>query len=184
MLIERKWAMPNKNTFTIKPIYELLQEEIISGNWIDPFANNFDFYVFGNDPFLNPQFHVKFITNDLNPDFETDYHLDALDFLKQFDDSSLDGVLYDPPYSPRQVSECYKQFGRDVTMETTQASFWSRHKDEMARIVKVGGKALCFGWNSMGCGLNRGFTMERVLLVPHGGTHNDTIITVEVKNGY
>ena len=27
-----------------------------------------------------------------------------------------------------------------------------------------------------------GFELTRVLLVPHGGLHNDTIVTVEVKN--
>ena len=39
MIIERKWAMPNKNTFDIKPIYDLIKEEIDDGMWIDPFAN-------------------------------------------------------------------------------------------------------------------------------------------------
>ena len=41
MLIERKWAMPNKNTFDIRPIRELIEEEMKkkSGTWIDPFAN-------------------------------------------------------------------------------------------------------------------------------------------------
>ena len=171
MLLERKWAMPNKNTFTIKPINELLKEEINHGEWLDPFANDFDFSIFRG----------CFTTNDINPEFNTDYNLDALDFLKEFDNDSIDGVLYDPPYSPRQVSECYKQFGKDITMETTQSSFWSHHKNEIARITKPGGKVICFGWNSMGCGINRGFDMKRVLLVPHGGHHNDTIITVEIK---
>ena len=27
-LIERKWAMPNKNTFYIRPIRELIEEEM------------------------------------------------------------------------------------------------------------------------------------------------------------
>lgn len=166
MLIERKWSMPNKNTFSIKPIQDLLKEEMTGGIWIDPFANTSK---------------LATITNDLNPEYDTDYHLDALDFLKMFDDQSVDGVLYDPPYSPRQVSECYKNVGKEVTMETTQASFWSRHKDEIARIVKPNGKVICFGWNSMGCGKKRGFEMTRVLLVPHGGHHNDTIVTVEIK---
>jgi len=37
------------------------------------------------------------------------------------------------------------------------------------------------GWNSMGLGINRGFRMDRILLVPHGGSKNDTIVTVETK---
>jgi len=104
-----------------------------------------------------------------------------LDFLKMFDDCSVDGVLYDPPYSPRQVSECYKNFGYLVTRDTTKASFWGSHKREISRIVKIGGKVITFGWNSGGIGYKYGFEIKRILLVPHGGWHNDTICTVEIK---
>ena len=81
----------------------------------------------------------------------------------------------------RQVSECYKGVGRDVTMETTQASWRARHLDEIARILKPNGIALCFGWNSNGVGKTRGFEMKEVLIVPHGGSRNDTICTLERK---
>ena len=54
-------------------------------------------------------------------------------------------------------------------------------KDILSRKVRLDGKAICFGWNSMGFGIQRGFKMERILLVPHGGPHNDTIVTVERK---
>ena len=33
MKIDRIWAMPNKWTFTIKPIRELLEDEIDDGTW-------------------------------------------------------------------------------------------------------------------------------------------------------
>jgi hypothetical protein len=36
--IERVWAMPNKWTFTIKPIKEMLSEELTDGLWVDPFV--------------------------------------------------------------------------------------------------------------------------------------------------
>ncbi len=164
--IERVWAMPNKNTFDIKPIYDLITEELTDGIWIDPFAN---------------QNKLASITNDLSVEFDTDYHLDALDFMKMFDSDSVDGVLYDPPYSPRQVSECYNNVGYNVTWDTTKASFWGNHKREISRIVKIGGKVITFGWNSGGIGYKYGFEIERILLVPHGGWHNDTICTVEIK---
>lgn len=164
--IQRRWAMPNKNTFDIKPIKELIQSELTNGTWIDPFAN---------------QNKLATVTNDLNPDFDTDYHMDALDFLKTFQNESVDGVLYDPPYSPRQVTECYQGVGMNVTSETTRASFWGNQKKEISRIVKPGGKVITFGWNSGGIGRKYGFEITRILLVPHGGWHNDTICTVEVK---
>ena len=60
--------------------------------------------------------------------------------------------------------------------------YWADCKNEIARILKPGGKAICFGWSSMGLGKNRGFEMNRILLVPHGGSKNDTICTVEQKH--
>ena len=165
--LERIWAMPNKNTFEILPIKKLLEEEVDQNLfWIDPFAN---------------KNKIASVTNDLNKEFDTDYHMDALDFLKMFDNLSVDGVLNDPPYSPRQVSECYKKVGYNVTWDTTKASFWGNHKRNISRIVKIGGKVITFGWNSGGIGYKYGFEIKRILLVPHGGWHNDTICTVEIK---
>ena len=114
--------MPNKNTFSIKPIKELILDELTDGVWIDPFANSNK---------------LASITNDLNTEYDTDYHMDALDFLKLFPDNSIDGILYDPPYSPRQVSECYNNVGLSVTWDTTKSSFWSNHKREISRILKL-----------------------------------------------
>lgn len=166
MLIERKWAMPNKNTFKIKPIAKLLKEEIKGFPWIDPFANISK---------------LADVTNDLNPEFDTDYHLEAFDFLQMFDFESIHGVLFDPPYSVRQITECYRSVGKKATQETTRSDWWTRHKKEIARIVEPGGKVISFGWNSGGIGKSNGFTITRILLVPHGGIHNDTIVTVEIK---
>ena len=165
MQIERKWAMPNAWTFSIKPIQELLQQEITDGMWIDPFSGH-------NSP--------ASIRNDLNPAHEADFHMDAATFLAMFPDESVDGILFDPPYSPRQVRECYDGIGGDIKWDG-RVSFWSHAKNECARILRPGGKALCFGWNSMGLGIKRGFEMRRILLVPHGGSRNDTICTVEIK---
>lgn len=168
MTINRIWAMPDSKTFNIKPISKLLGK-YVGGVVVDPFANSSN---------------LGTITNDLNPEFKTDYNLDALVFLKLIDSNSADVVLFDPPYSPRQVSECYKGFGLETTMETTQASFWSNCKNEIKRILKTGGICISFGWNSMGLGKNRHFEIIEILLVPHGGHKNDTICTVEKKFQY
>jgi hypothetical protein len=166
MTIERIWAMPNKWTFTIKPIRELLEREVTEGVWIDPFAGE-------NSPAQ--------ITNDLNPERPTTHHMEALEFLATLPDNSADGALFDPPYSPRQVKECYDGIGMATVADHTRMDFWSKCKDELARIVRPNGKVICFGWNSMGVGINRGFEMTHILLVPHGASKNDTICTVEFK---
>ena len=92
MKIKRVWSMPNKETFKIKPIRELLEKYIDnSKNWVDPFAGN-------NSP-------AEF-TNDLNPNTKAKFHLTAKEFCKQLN-NNYKGVLFDPPYSPRQIKECY-----------------------------------------------------------------------------
>ena len=162
MKIERIWAMPNKWTFKIKPIKQLLLEEMPmkkKRQWVDPFAGY-------NSP--------ADITNDLDKKAPTTWHLEALDFLGRFKNDCIEGVLYDPPYSITQA----RQYGKK---EFASMKYWADCKNEIARIIKPGGKAICFGWNSMGLGKNRGFEMKRILLVAHGGSKNDTICTVEIK---
>ena len=66
-------------------------------------------------------------------------------------------------------------------METTQASFWSKIKTEIGRVVKLNGITMSFGWNSNGIGKNNGFEQFEILLVAHGGNHQDTITTCEKK---
>lgn len=169
MKYDRKWAMPNKNTFSIKPIYELIDRYMTGGRWIDPFARNSPF----NDRCI--------YTNDLNVDAKTTHHLEALDFLNLLNGMLFDGCLFDPPYSPRQISECYQSIGRKVHMKDTQSSFYGDRKKAIAPLIKKGGIVISFGWNSGGIGKTLGFEIEEILLVPHGGAHNDTIVTVERK---
>lgn len=165
MKIQRAWCMPNSRTFKITPIKEIIQK-YSAGVIIDPFANDS---------------RLATITNDLDTAYETDYHLDAMDFLKMFENESVDTVLYDPPYSPRQVAECYKSMGKTVNMETTQASYWSKQKEQIGRIVKPGGIVITCSWNSGGIGKKYGFEIVEILMVAHGGWHNDTIVVVERK---
>ena len=169
MIINRIWAMPNSRTFTIKPIKELLNRYITDDMVVvDPFANESKFGT---------------ITNDLNPKFDTNYHLDALDFLKQINDNCSDIVLYDPPYSPRQIKECYDGIGITVTADDTKASWRAKHLDEIKRVLKPNGICISFGWNTNGVGKKRGFEIIEILIVPHGGSKNDTLCTVERKVG-
>ena len=150
--------MPSRWTFTIKPIKELLKEECPgSGFWVDPFAGE------------NGSLYADY-TNDIEKD-----GIDALQFLKGFADNVADGVLYDPPYSITQA----RMYGKK---EFSSMKYWADCKNEIARILKPGGKVICFGWSSMGIGKNRGFRMDRILLVPHGASRNDTICTVEEKS--
>lgn len=176
VIIHRKWAMPSSKTFTIAPIHSFIVKQLqnVEGLILDPFANNCS--IKESLPSC-----TSFISNDLDESYPTDYHMDATEFLQMFADNSVDAILYDPPYSPRQVSESYKRLDMSVNMSTTQSSYWSKQKKEIARILKTGGKVITFGWNSGGIGKTNGFKIDEILLVAHGGWHNDTICTAETK---
>ena len=167
MRITREWAMPNHKTFEIKPIDNFIRQYLPSKPCIilDPFAHRPSDY--------------GAITNDLNPQSKVQFHLDALDFLRLYEDESVDLVLFDPPYSPRQLKECYDNIGQ--SLHDTKSSVWSNWKKEIMRIVKPGGGVLSFGWNTVGIGKTRGFEIKHILIVSHGGMHNDTLCMFEEK---
>lgn len=165
MKIKRAWAMPNHNTFDIKTIREWIGKVPIVS--VDPFARNSD---------------LAGLTNDINFECTAIYNKDALTFLNGIPSNFAECVLYDPPYSLRQLKECYDGIGKAMTQRESQ-HFFSDVKNEIARITKVGGTVLSFGWNTVGMGKNRGFEIQDILLVCHGGMHNDTICVREIKNG-
>lgn len=166
MIFSRQWAMPNADTFSVKPIGDFVQrylkESVVS---VDPFARNKRWATH---------------TNDLNPATEAEHHLDAEEFLKLLASQAVvvDLVLFDPPYSPRQISECYKQIGREVGMKETQSALlYQRVRDALVPVLSPSAVVLSFGWNSVGMGKRHGF--EQLMLCCHGGAHNDTICIAE-----
>ena len=168
--MSRDWSMPSADTFTIPAIAKLLDRWLDGRKVIvDPFARNSRR---GN------------ITNDLNPKTAAQDHLPADLFAENLVARGVhaDAVLLDPPYSPRQIKECYSGIGLNPTQADTQlARLLAAVKDHLAQLMVAGGIAITFGWNSSGFGLARGFELLELLCVCHGGQHNDTIITVERK---
>lgn len=163
--------MPSSDTFSIKPIGEFVKRYVVAskGHSVDPFAR---------DSCLAEY------TNDINPNTIAKYHMDAKDFLDHMKCNGVwaDLVILDPPYSARQVSECYKALGIPVTQQTTQVgTFYKDIRDKADKLVLKGGIVLSFGWNSVGMGIKRGYEIEEIMLVCHGGPHNDTICLAERK---
>ena len=102
MEIKRAWWNANKNTFDIKPIREFILKHIEGEITIDPFAN---------------KNKIAKITNDLDSDYDTNYHMDAIDFIKNFPDESIDFVLFDPPLK-RRWSDDSRSFHGNRCWET------------------------------------------------------------------
>lgn len=151
--------MPNKWTFQIPPIERFLKRWISSGDCVvDPFCGKSKIG----------------IRNDI-----ANGGLDAVDFLKDLETLCViaDVVVLDPPYSPRQMVESYRRTGREATQN-------ARLRREavlgLDKLLRPGGIALSFGWNSTGFG-DGSYTTEEILLVNHGAAHNDTICLAQRK---
>lgn len=168
--MSRTWAMATSDTFDCLPIGEFVRKYLRNSKVsLDPFARNKRWATY---------------TNDLNPATAAEYHMDALDFLCLMESKQIqaDLIIFDPPYSPRQIKECYDSIGKPMTTEDAwKTNGWSQEKDVCRRLLKVGGTFLYFGWNSVGMGEERGCIIEDLLLVCHGPGHNDTICIAERK---
>ena len=173
MAMSRVWAMPNADTFSIEPIHNFVWKYLHQAKVsIDPFARNKRWATY---------------TNDINPATDAEYHLDAEEFLRSLADENVraDLVLFDPPYSPRQISECYQSMGRvGSTAETQNAALYARVRAAIKPVLADDAMVLSFGWNS--CGMGQRFQMEELMLVAHGGAHNDTICIAErrIQSGF
>lgn len=167
--------MPSLETFSIPPISRLLDR------WLDK-------RTIIVDPFARSSKRGT-LTNDLDPAQPTCFNMEAAMFCSYLLGSGLIGptkwahaVLFDPPYSPRQISESYKSIGRTVGVTDTQnARLYKEVRDGLDALMAKGSVAVSCGWNSAGFGKERGYRVEEILLVAHGGAHNDTIVVVESK---
>ncbi len=170
----RVWAMPSKHTFQIKPIRAFIDKHLpMSDNICDPFCGQSTIARYRNDLAYGG--------------------VDGLEYLKSLKAESMDGLLFDGAYSPRQLKECYNNVGNHL--EDTTSGYWAKLRDEIKRVMVPGGVVLSFGWNSVGVGTKRKFKeidgllvcyatdYDEVdgLIVSHGGNHNDTICKAEVK---
>ena len=171
MRFTRVRSLPSADTFDIRPIGEFvkryLRESKIS---IDPFSRNKRWATY---------------TNDLNPETAAEYHMPADKFLQSLKDKgvSADLVIFDPPYSRRQVKEVYDSVGVHFTNDDSQyySTNWKNERTIINEILSVGGHVLSFGWNTSGMGSFGNFEEKEVLIVCHGGSRYDTLCIAEKK---
>lgn len=164
MIINRFFCMPNKWTFLMHPVRYILDKYVKDGKgWIDPFAGMYSPAEF---------------RNDFNKNMNAEYHLLANEFCKKME-GPFKGILFDPPYSYRQIKECYEKEGLKVNNLDTSNNFYNRVMDIIYN--KINEYVISFGWNTNGFGKCRGFKIIEIVIIAHGGGHNDTIITVEKK---
>ena len=125
MNFQRVWAMPDSDTFNIAPIGGLVKRYLSQSKVsIDPFARNKRWATY---------------TNDLNRETDAEYHVDILDFLLMLKakDVIADLVLFDPPYSPRQIKECYDSIGRKMGQLDAMRTNWQPERNLINDILSI-----------------------------------------------
>jgi len=164
--------MPASDTFDCKPIREMVKRYLRKSKVsIDPFARNKRWATY---------------TNDMNPETEAEYHMDACDFLQILLNKGVqaDLIIFDPPYTLRQAQECYQQFGKWTLKESQNAIRWTKEKAMCHELLQSCGHFLHFGHSSNGLGEKYQMKIVELLLVAHGGAHNDTICLAEHKTAH
>lgn len=157
------FAMPNRWTFQMAPVAEFVQRWTRDRACIvDPFCGTSTIAHYRNDLGQGGQDAEAWVRS-----------LIAIGVR-------ADCVIFDPPYSPRQISECYQSIGRVATTEDTQnGGLYRRVRAALADILEPDGLALSFGWQSSGFG--KDWRTLQLLLVQHGGAHNDTICVAQKR---
>jgi hypothetical protein len=163
--------MPSSNTFDIPTIGRFVKKYMEDSRIsVDPFSRNKRWATY---------------TNDLNPETAAEYHMDAREFLDMLIGRGIqaDLVICDPPYSQVQVSRTYQSAGKEYKPfgDDNNAVLYREARDRLDKLLIENGIALSFGWNSVGFGKERGFEILEIILVCHGGAHNDTICMAERK---
>jgi hypothetical protein len=168
MKFSRHWAMPNRDTFSVAPIGDFVRGYLAGSKVsVDPFARDKRWATH---------------TNDLNPATAAEHHMDAEAFCLMLAAKGVkaDLVLFDPPYSPRQISECYKAIGLEVGMKETQSALlYQRVRDAIVPLCTPDAVVLSFGWNCCGMGKRHGFKQIEIMICDHGGAHNATLCLAE-----
>lgn len=172
-IITRVWAMPHKWTFKVKPLLDVITRYMKTNSlWLDPFAGQHSPVPYDG-------------TNDLNPDNPSAFHMEATDFLRYVLDEmgaeSVDGIVFDPPYSLTQVSKSYADIGLKFKGAENPTGGFPKARDTIAELVRDGGHVISYGWNTVGMGKKRGFVPVEYIICSHGGNRNDTLVTVEQR---
>jgi hypothetical protein len=117
------------------------------------------------------------IRNDIRKEMNADYHMDALKFVKWYRNvvrregyTKFNTILLDPPYSYRKGMEMY---------EGKMTSKFNLIKKYIPLILSKNGIVITYGYHSVIMGEKRGFKIEHICLMSHGGAIHDTIATVE-----
>lgn len=111
---------------------------------------------------------------DADPNAKAHAHIDALDFVLNYQGYRFDTVILDPPYSYRKSMEMYNG---------NYTSKFKRLADALPEIVNPHHKIISFGYHSTFMGKVRGYDLKKLCVFAHGGAQHCTIGIIEKPKG-
>ncbi len=132
-------------------------------NWyhdlaIDPFARN--------DTTAYPH------TNDINPNTSAVHHVDALEFLKTYENETFEIGLLDPPFSDRMSKDKYGT----SNLYAADSQKMRKIELQLGNLIKHNGVIIKFGYNSSRP--HPGYECEDVEIWNLGACRNDIIVSI------
>lgn len=151
------------------PLYRYTFKNNNVRKWVEQHVEGLVLNLFAGKYHLN----CKEIRNDIREDMPADYHMDALEFVKQWENGLFNTIILDPPYAYRKSMEMY---------DGAVSSSFNQVKNHIKNILAPNGITITFGYHSNSMGKTRGFKQEHILLMSHGGAIHDTIAVIERKD--
>ena len=115
------------------------------------------------------------VTNDVDPRWHTDFHMDGADFLEDLVEQGFKAriILFDPPFSDRQNQEKYEQ--SDSNLYSSGDGRIGRCGLAIKKLLFPGAICIKLGYNSNAP--TKGLELIRLATVSFGGTRNDVLIS-------
>lgn len=155
------------------PLYRYTFKNKRVREWVEQNCEGLVLNLFAGKYKLN----VNEIRNDLRLDMPCDYHMDALEFVKQWAEGcggpKFNTIILDPPYAYRKSMEMY---------DGAVSSAFNQVKNHIPKILERNGIVITFGYHSNVMGKTRGFEQDHLLVMSHGGAIHDTIAIIERMN--
>ena len=127
------------------------------------------------------------VSNDLNPEFDTMYNLEANDFGELMLEKYMQGEIplfdlcfHDPPYNLGMLKSKYEGIGQTLPQWQCR-NMWGRNKNAISQIIKPGGYVISLQWHSHGYGKRRGFEKVEVHNIEHSGNEDKYNLQVVVE---
>jgi hypothetical protein len=185
MIIQHWLTKMTNQPFSNKHVRRILDKYIRHHN-----EANFPSSALFIDPFARDSFTTVLpgcLTNDLNSEMPTTYHAEANEWCEwllhnRLGANSVDLIFFDPPYSLRLLKDHYDH--EDIPLERWQTwNMFGRAKNACAKLLKVNGHFISFGYTTRGLGRRRGFDKEQIHILQSNKTPDsyDVLMTIERK---